>query len=250
MVNRLDLVFKSNVDSVLEGATPLLRTNIKIIIDLLVGMSQKRFQNMMITSIIDKLQTSQYTTLHSSASLANTLRDAATNNSTKVGGTANGGFITNGSESVPQYNSSNMNNRTNTKLTSEMTQIRQLLFDKKYRDMLADDKSAQEVRRAGFDYEQPLQQQQQTIIKERVIYPEQSVYSGYGRPKMMTEIDQHMPRPDKPIACIPQEKMPNGPVPMFEYANVADYTGVGSMLPVFVYDETYDNKYYKRLYQN
>jgi len=65
---------------------------------------------------------------------------------------------------------------------------------------------------------------------------------------MMTEIDPHTKRPDKPPACVPQEKMPNGPVPLLEYANASDYTGVGSMLPAFVYDETYDKKHYTRLY--
>ena len=254
--NGMDLVFKSNVDSVLEGQSADLKANIKVVIDLLVGMSDKRFQNMMVSRVIDKLQNSKQMQSYRNNGLVSSLARSSTNPTTRRGATNNGGFTTMGNEGIPEYNSNNATNRTtnsnnkNNELAGEMAQIRQLLFNQKFRNELEDDKKAQEMRRAGFDYQPQPQQQAPTIVKQTISYPEQSVYSGYGRPKMMTEIDPHMQRPDKPPACIPQEKMPKGPVPMFEHANVADYTGVGSMLPVFVYDESFDKRYYKRLYEN
>jgi hypothetical protein len=214
-------------------------------------MQSKKFQNMMVTYVIEQLQNGY---VRRSTNMVSDLVGSATES--RRGGSKSTGFNMIGNNGLPDYDSNKINNRTNNNTSTEsssvkniskqMNQLQRMLFDQQFNNTLESNPNS--VARATYEYEEPSQPQIPTVIKERVVYPEQSVYSGYGRPKMMTEIEPHKKRADKPPACIPQEKMPRGPVPLQEYANASDYTGVGSMLPVFVYDETYDNKYYKKLY--
>ena len=253
--NGMDLVFKANVDSVLEGIDDDTKSNdLAVVVRFLANMQNKNFQNMMVTYVIEQLQSAYVR----STSMVSDLVNSATGR--RRGGLGGAQFSVIGNDGVPNYDSNRSNNRTTSRtntsgdsrqmnfLSSQMNQLQRMLFDQQFDNALENDPNS--VATATYEYNQPTQPQLPTIIKERVVYPEQSVYSGYGRPKMMTEIEPHKKRADKPPACIPQEKMPRGPVPLQEYANASDYTGVGSMLPVFVYDETYDNKYYKRLYDN
>ena len=193
---------------------------IDVVVNTLIGMKDKSMQIIVIQNTI--LQINFHKSRHESLG-ASLVKTALKHNRNNEATTA--GFATEGGEGVPSYDSNRMNNRSRT----SMNELKRMI-----RNMSQSQPASQGIA--------------PTIVKERVVYPETSVYSGYGRPKMMTEIDPHTKRPDKPPACVPQEKMPNGPVPLLEYANASDYTGVGSMLPAFVYDETYDKKHYTRLY--
>ena len=63
----------------------------------------------------------------------------------------------------------------------------------------------------------------------------------------MTTIDRN--RPEKPSLCIPQERYPNGPVPLVEPAQAYQFYGVGTMLPKFAYQEVYEPHHYTNLYR-
>ena len=52
----------------------------------------------------------------------------------------------------------------------------------------------------------------------------------------------------EPPKCIPNQSCLSQPVPVFDKglpSNALEYTGVGSILPKFGFDETYNSKYYK-----